>query len=179
MEPYLGAAKSAHILSKIAIQGVSKHPSEILDLECTYLYFFLPEGNSIHNLDSCGLVRFGVLLVFRFENCMIFGAATAISKQQFSCLILGEVYLVRRRLCRVRRWSSISGGVFWLTESCECTKNANWPPWPSGLTFVVSWDADDGGVLCVRSMVSILRLEQARIVGLPLLPLVVLFAKNM
>ena len=43
---------------------------------------------------------------------------------------------------------------------------------------MVSWEADDGGVLFVRSMVSTLFLEQAKIVGLPLLPLVVLFAKN-
>ena len=110
---------------------------------------------------------------------MILGAVKAISKQKYLCLILCGLYLVRRRLCRVRRWSSMSGGVFWLTESCECTRNANWPPWPSELIVVVSWEADDGGVLFLRSMVSILGLEQTRMVWLPLLVLVMLFAKNM
>lgn len=43
----------------------------------------------------------------------------------------------------------------------------------------MSWEADDGGVLFVRSMVSILRQEQTGTVGLPLLSLVMLFAKNM
>ena len=158
---------------------MSKHALEIADFNCTYLHFFLSKGDSIHNLDSCGFVRFGILLVFGFENGMILGAARAISKQQSSCLILCGLYLVRRRLCRVRRWSSTSGGVFWLTESCECTRNANWPPWPSELVFVVSCEADDDGVLVVRSMVSILTLEQRGIGGLPLLPLVMLFAKDM
>lgn len=169
LEPYLGATKSAHILSNIAIPEVSRHALGIIDLRVTYLHFFLSKSDSIHNLDSCGLVGFGVLLVFRFENGMILGAATAVSKQGFSCLILCGFYLVRRRLCRVSRWSSTSGGVFLLTESCECTKNANWPPWPADLTFIVAWDAGDGGVLFVRSMVTILRLEQTIILGLPLL----------
>lgn len=168
MEPYLGAAKSAHTLSNIAIQKVSKHALGISDFNCIYLHFFLSKGDSVHNLDSCGLVRFGILLVFGFENGMILGAAKAISKHESSCLISCGLYLVRRRFCRVRRWSSTSGGVFWLTESCECTRNANWPPWP--LFFVVSWEADDGGVLFARSMVLILRLEQTRIVRVSLLP---------
>ena len=178
LEPYLGAAKSAHVLSNIATLAVSEHALAISDFNCTCLHFFLSKGDSIHNLGSCGLVRFRILLVFGFENGMILGAARAISKQQSSCLILGGLYLVRRRLCRVRRWSSTSGDVFWLTEFCECTRNANWPPWPSELIFVVSWEPD-GEVLLVRSMVSILRLEQTRIVGLLLLALVMLFAKNM
>ena len=143
-----------------ATEAVSKHALEISDFNCNYLHFFLSKGDSIHNLDSCGLVRFGILLIFSFENGMILGAAKAISKQRSSCLIICELYLVRRRLCRLRRWLSTSGGAFWLTESCECTKNAYWPPWPSELIFVVSWEADDGGVLSRRSMVYILRLEQ-------------------
>ena len=155
---------------------MSKHAFKNSDFS-TCLHFFLPKGDSIHNLDSCGLVRFGILIVFGFENGMILGAVKAISKQQSSYLMLCGLYLVRRRLCRVRRWSSTSGGVFWLTESCECIRNANWPPWPSELIFVVSWEAADGGVLFPRSIASILGLKSTRMGWLPFHGLVMLLQR--
>ena len=59
---------------------VEQHPVTEL-LACTDLYLFFSKGHTVDNIDSGSFVRLGVSLIFSFEDCLVFGAAEAISKQ--------------------------------------------------------------------------------------------------
>ena len=52
-------------------------------LASTDLYLLFSKGDTIDNIDSGSFVRLGVSLIFSFEDCLIFRAAEAISKQTF------------------------------------------------------------------------------------------------
>ena len=50
-------------------------------LAFTDLYLFLSQGDTVDNIDSGSFVRPGVSLIFSFEDCLVFRAVEAISKQ--------------------------------------------------------------------------------------------------
>ena len=57
-------------------------------LACTDLYLFFSKGDTVDNIGSGSFVRLGVPLIFSFEDCLVFRAAEAISKQTFVSSIL-------------------------------------------------------------------------------------------
>lgn len=89
--------------------------SELL-LAFTDLYLLLSKRDTADDINSCSFVGLGITLVLGFKDRLIFGAAEVVS-QHSTFFSVGKTYLVRRRFCRTRGRLSMSGRVFWLTES--------------------------------------------------------------
>ena len=52
----------------------------------TNLDLLLSKRDAVHDSNPCSFVRLGILLIFSFKDCMIFGAEQAISKQSSTVL---------------------------------------------------------------------------------------------